>query len=119
MFKISKHETNVFDRMFAILIQILYPQEEQVSGEFRLRAPSLPPGRRFSIQISASQPDLLKASKVKIIAIDDEAIPYTDVSVVYTLLYRNAIDVRDDECNIRNSYKSKKQTNTNKRDLCI
>ncbi|XP_011494676.1 PREDICTED: protein NDNF-like isoform X2 [Ceratosolen solmsi marchali] len=51
-----------------------YYLEEQIGGEFLLRAPPLPVGRRFSIQITASQSDLVKMSKVKILATDDEPL---------------------------------------------
>ncbi|XP_014224863.2 uncharacterized protein LOC106651044 [Trichogramma pretiosum] len=57
-----------------------YCLEEQISGEFRVRTPALPAGKRFSIQLAASQLDLSKAktSKVKILAIDNEAVPFND-----------------------------------------
>ncbi|KAJ8680300.1 hypothetical protein QAD02_016087, partial [Eretmocerus hayati] len=55
-----------------------YFWESQIGGEYVLRAPALPAGKKFSIQIAASQLDLVRMSKVKILAADDENLPFAD-----------------------------------------
>ncbi|XP_058804029.1 uncharacterized protein LOC131671546 isoform X1 [Phymastichus coffea] len=55
-----------------------YCWDQQIGGEFLHRAPALPPGKRFGVQLSASAADLVKMSKVKVLASEDEAFPFSD-----------------------------------------
>ncbi|CAB0029673.1 unnamed protein product [Trichogramma brassicae] len=77
-----KYNTTYYFTLYIVMTHgLTRQQEEQISGEFRVRTPALPAGKRFSIQLAASQLDLSKAktSKVKILAIDNEAVPFNDV----------------------------------------
>ena len=55
-------------------------QKKEVVGHESLKAPSLPPGKRYTLRVSATPQELVRVTAVKVLATQEGSIIYPEVA---------------------------------------